>query len=110
MQFSTLFFQAGYALAQDAGGDPNKSIFSTLILIPVMFVIMYFLVIRPQRKEEKKKKEMISSLAKGDSVITNSGIYGKIIEFKDNNETVVLNIAKDTNVSFLASSITKKKT
>ncbi len=106
---SALFFQAGIFLAQEAGADPNKSIFSTLILIPVMFIIMYFLVIRPQRKEEKKKKEMISSLKKGDSVLTSSGIYGKIVEFKDNNETVLLNIAQDTNVLFSASSVIKKK-
>ncbi|MBE7411265.1 MAG: preprotein translocase subunit YajC [Leptospiraceae bacterium] len=103
------FFQIGAILAQDSGADPNKSIFSTLILIPVMFIIMYFLVIRPQRKEEKKKKEMIANLKKGDSVLTTSGIYGKIVEFKDNNETVVLNIAQDTNVLFAASSVIKKK-
>ncbi|EJO71449.1 preprotein translocase subunit YajC [Leptospira kirschneri] len=95
-------------LAQ-AAGEGDKSPFSTLLLIPIMLVIMYFLVIRPQRNEEKKRKEMIDSLKKGDEVITSSGIHGKVVEIKDNNEVVVLNIAKDTNVSFTASTVLKKK-
>jgi preprotein translocase subunit YajC len=52
---------------------------------------------------------MIKALEKGDTVITSSGIQGKVVEFKDNNESVVLNIAKDTNVTFTAVSIVKKK-
>ncbi|XDD51420.1 preprotein translocase subunit YajC [Leptospira sp. WS92.C1] len=95
-------------LAQ-AAGDGDKSPFNTLLLIPIMLVIMYFLVIRPQRSEEKKRKEMIGSLKKGDEVITSSGIHGKVVEIKENNEVVVLNIAKDTNVSFTASTVVKKK-
>ncbi|MDX1959960.1 MAG: preprotein translocase subunit YajC [Leptospiraceae bacterium] len=105
---SSLAFQLFTVLAQDAA-DGGKSAISSLILIPVMIVMIYFLVIRPQQKEEKKRKEMIASLAKGDSVVTSSGIHGKIIEFRDNNETVVLNISKDTNVTFNSSSIVKKK-
>ena len=74
-----------------------------------MLIIMYFLVIQPQRKEEKNKKAMIQALQKGDTVVTSSGIHGKVVEFKDNNESVVLNIAKDTNVTFTTNSIIKKK-
>ena len=52
---------------------------------------------------------MIDSLQKGDSIVTSGGIHGKIIEFRDNNETVVINIAKDTNVTFNSNVISKKK-
>ncbi|EMG01255.1 preprotein translocase subunit-like protein [Leptospira borgpetersenii str. Noumea 25] len=52
---------------------------------------------------------MIGGLKKGDEVVTSSGIHGKVVEIKDNNEVVVLNIAKDTNVSFTASTVLKKK-
>ena len=93
-------------LAQE--GADTKSSLSALILFPIMLVIMYFLVIQPQRKEEKNKKAMIAAL-KGDSVITTSGIHGKVVEFKDNNESVVLNVAKDTNITFSANTILKKK-
>lgn len=94
-------------LAQE--GADTKSSLSALILFPIMLIIMYFLVIQPQRKEEKNKKAMIEALQKGDSVVTSSGIHGKVVEFKDNNESVVLSIAKDTNVTFTTNSIVKKK-
>ena len=94
-------------LAQE--GADTKSSLSALILFPIMPIIMYFLVIQPQRKEEKNKKAMIQALQKGDTVVTSSGIHGKVVEFKDNNESVVLNIAKDTNVTFTTNSIIKKK-
>ncbi len=96
-----------FFLAQE--GADTKSSLSALILFPIMLVIMYFLVIQPQRKEEKNKKAMIQALVKGDNVVTTSGIHGKVVEFKDNNESVVLNIAKETNVTFSTSSIVKKK-
>jgi preprotein translocase subunit YajC len=94
-------------LAQE--GADTKSSLSALILFPIMLVIMYFLVIQPQRKEEKNKKAMIAALVKGDSVVTSSGIHGKVVEFKDNNESVVLNVAKDTNITFSSNTILKKK-
>lgn len=74
-----------------------------------MLVAMYFLVILPNKKEEKKRKEMITNLQKGDNVVTNSGLHGKIVEFKDNNETVVLSVAANTNITFETSAILKKK-
>lgn len=107
-----LAFQMMIFLAQAAEGapeDPVKKILSTLLLPAIIFIMMWLLVIRPYRKEEKTRKDMITSLAKGDTVVTSSGIHGKVVEFRDNNETVVLNISKDTNVVFNTSTITKKK-
>ncbi|TGL48779.1 preprotein translocase subunit YajC [Leptospira kemamanensis] len=93
-------------LAQEEGA---KSSLQSLIIIPIMLVAMYFLVILPNKKEEKKRKEMIGNLQKGDTVVTSSGLHGKIVEFKDNNETVVLNVSANTNVTFDTSAILKKK-
>ena len=93
-------------IAQDA---PQSSPFSTLILIPIMLVIMYFIVIRPQRNEEKRRKEMIESLKKGDSVVTSSGIHGKVVEFKEDNKIVILNLGKDSNVVFNSEVILQRK-
>lgn len=61
--------------AQTTGGSP----FSSLILIGGMFFIFYVLLIMPQKKHEKKRQEMITKLEKGDEVITQAGIYGKIV-------------------------------
>lgn len=91
--------------ANESAGSP----FGTLLLIPIMLVVMYFLVIRPQRNEEKKRKEMIASLTKGDQVITSSGIHGKVVEVKEAEGEVTLAIAPNTNVTFVANTIMSKK-
>jgi preprotein translocase subunit YajC len=95
-------------LAQEAQGDVRSTI-TQLILVPLVILFIYLFVIRPQNKESESIKKMISELAKGDQVITSSGIHGKVVEFRDNDETIVLNIAKDTNVTFNTSAIVKKK-
>ena len=64
--------QGGGAAGQGAGG------FGGLIPIVLMFVIFYFLLIRPQQKRNKEHKEMITNLKKGDRIITSGGIYGRI--------------------------------
>jgi preprotein translocase subunit YajC len=64
--------QGGAAAGQGAGG------FGGLIPIVLMFVIFYFLLIRPQQKRNKEHKEMITNLKKGDRIITSGGIYGRI--------------------------------
>ena len=92
-------------LAQE--GAERGTLINFLIL-PILFIVMYFLILRPQKKEEQNRKKMISELTKGDTVLLNSGMYGKIVEFKDNNETVVINVGKETQISFTSSSILKK--
>jgi len=96
-------------LAQDAGAEAGRSTLQSLLIIPIMLLAMYFLVIRPNKNEEKKRKEMITNLKKGDPVVTSSGLHGKVVEFRDNNETVVLNIGSDTQVVFEVSAILRKK-
>ncbi len=69
--------------------------FLPLILI---FVIFYFLLIRPQQKRAKEQKAMLDSLKKGDKVITSGGVYGVIEEVKQN--TVIVKIAENVRVKF----------
>lgn len=54
--------------------------FSFFIMIGIFFLIMYFMIIRPQSKRTKEHKKLIESLAKGDEVVTNGGLLGKITE------------------------------
>jgi preprotein translocase subunit YajC len=96
------------AQATESAPDQSKALISNLLIIPIMLLFLYFFVIRPQRKEEKRKKDMIAELAKGDTVLTNSGMYGKFVEFKDNNESVILSLSSNTNVKFSTSAIVKK--
>jgi preprotein translocase subunit YajC len=71
---------AGLVLAQ-AGGDAN----SLMGLLPIilMFVILWFLMIRPQMKRQKEQNALVAGLAKGDEVITAGGLVGKITKVTD---------------------------
>ena len=69
----------------------NSGVMSTGMLIMwlvIMFGMMYFLMIRPQKKEQKKLQAMLNDLAVGDAVITTSGFYGVVIDITDDDVIV----------------------
>jgi preprotein translocase subunit YajC len=72
-------------------GGSGAGGFAGLIPLVLMFVIFYFLLIRPQQKKAKTHRELLSNLKRGDSVITSGGIYGRIAEINDN--IIVLEVA-----------------
>ena len=75
MFISSAFAQSAPAAA--AGGDLQSTLMSMLPLV-LMFVVLYFVMIRPQMKKQKEHKSMIDALAKGDEVVTVGGILGKV--------------------------------
>ena len=78
-----------YAMGQGGlGSGQGASGFMNFIPLILMFVIFYFLLIRPQQKKAKEHREMIGSLKKGDKIITSGGIYGTITGVEDNIITV----------------------
>lgn len=80
----------------DAATDASAGglgIWSTIIMIAVFAVAMYFLVIRPQKKQEKEQAEMRNSLSVGDEVTTIGGIIGRVVSVKD--DTFVLETSKE---------------
>lgn len=84
------------AFAQ-AGATPESSLMSFLPLI-LMFVVLYFLMIRPQMKRAKEHKAMISALAKGDEVVTAGGVVGKITDVEDAYVTIDIGSESPVNV------------
>jgi len=64
------------------------------IYLVFIIAIFYFILIRPQRKKDKEHKSMISSLKKGDQILTIGGFYAKVVSLKDNTLTVMLGDAK----------------
>ena len=64
------------------------------IYLAFIIAIFYFILIRPQKKKEKEQREMISSLKKGDQIVTIGGFYAKVVSVKDNVLTVMLGDAK----------------
>lgn len=70
------------AYAQAAGGAADGGLFSFLP-IALMFVVLYFLMIRPQMKRQKEQKAMIDAITKNDEVITSGGLLGKVVKVAD---------------------------
>ena len=64
-----------------------------ILPLVLMFVVFYFLLIRPQKKKDKKVKEMLAALKNGDRVCTIGGIYGTITSIKD--DTIELSVGRD---------------
>ena len=89
-----MLISPAYAQAAPAGGDPG---FMGLLPIILMFVLLYFLMIRPQMKRAKEAKAMIDALQKGDEVITAGGILGKISKMSD--AYITIEIAPNTEIS-----------
>lgn len=63
----------------------------------LMFVIFYFLLIRPQRKQMQERKEMLGNLRRNDTIVTGGGVVGKVTKVIDDNE-IEVEIAKDVKV------------
>lgn len=76
-----MFISNAYAQAA-AGGDTSSSLISMLPLV-LMFVVLYFIMIRPQMKRQKEHKAMVEALAKGDEVVTAGGLLGRISKLGD---------------------------
>lgn len=93
------------AFAQGAGSPGGSDFIVSLIPFILIFVIMYFLIIRPQQKRLKDHREMVSSLRRGDTVVTAGGVIGKVTKVVDDNELLV-EIAEGVKVKLLRGTIT----
>jgi preprotein translocase subunit YajC len=75
------------AYAQSVGGTPDVLI--QILPFVLIFVIMYFLILRPQRQQAKKRGEMLAAIRRGDTVVTGGGLVGKVTKVIDDNELEV---------------------
>jgi len=102
------FFPVAVAYAQDAA--PAASGLSGLMSIApliILFVIFYFLLIRPQQKRAKEHRTMMSALQKGDNVVTSSGIHGKVVSV--NEDTVQVEISDGVKVKMSKEAVVSRK-
>lgn len=95
-------------LLESTGGEnptnPAGGGWTMLIMLGVMFLFLYFFMIRPQKKQQKEEQDMRNGLAVGDEVTTIGGIIGKVISIKE--ETFVLETTKDrTRIRFLKAAV-----
>jgi preprotein translocase subunit YajC len=81
------FISEAYAQAAPAAAGAESSLLSMLPLV-LMFVVLYFVMIRPQMKRQKEHKTMIEALAKGDEIVTSGGLLGKVAKLGDTYLTI----------------------
>ncbi len=90
-----MFISNAYAQAAPAAAGGFGGLLGMWPIV-LMFVVMYFLMIRPQQKKAKEQRDMMAALTKGDEVVTAGGILGRIVQVKDT--YVTLEIAANTEV------------
>jgi preprotein translocase subunit YajC len=93
------FISDAYAQGAPGGAAP----YGDIMFLILLFAVFYFLLIRPQQKRAKEHKKMVEAVAKGDEVVTNGGILGKVVEVGEGFLTV--NIADGVDVKLQRSSV-----
>jgi preprotein translocase subunit YajC len=99
---SEAFAQSAPPAAAAAGGSLGSSLAGMWPLL-LMFAVLYFIMIRPQMKKQKEHRAMIDALAKGDEVMTSSGLMGKVTSLSDN--SISLLIAANVEVQMQRSAV-----
>ena len=104
----TLAFAQGAAVPQvQAAAQSQSSPLMSLLPIALIFVIFYFLLIRPQKKQQQDHAKMVDALAKNDEVVTSGGIFGTIVNIQD--DIATLRVDDNTRIKVQKGSISKLK-
>jgi preprotein translocase subunit YajC len=93
-----VFIASAHAQTAAPAGAPAGGELFQIIFLVGLFVLFYFIAIRPQRKRQKEHAAMVAALGKGDEVTTSSGILGKIVSLDDN--YVVLSVSEKVELKF----------
>ena len=92
------------AMAPSGGGNGGSGFISTIIMFGAIFLIFYFMIIRPQQKRAKEREKLLSNLQKGDKVVTSGGLHGTIAGLDE--KTVLLQVSDNIKMKFERSAIT----
>jgi preprotein translocase subunit YajC len=93
------------AYAQAAAGNDPTQLITTFAPLVLIFVVFYFLLIRPQQKKAKDHKAMLGQLRRGDKVVTGGGIIGTVARVLPNDEEIAVDIAENVRIKVLRSTI-----
>lgn len=103
-----MFVSPAFAQATGAAAPSGSSALMQFLPLIFIFVIMYFLLIRPQQKKMKQQRAMIDAIRRGDTVVTQGGIIGKVSHVKeDGSNEVEIEIASGVKVRVVKSSISQ---
>ncbi|WP_114326641.1 preprotein translocase subunit YajC [Candidatus Colwellia aromaticivorans] len=99
----SLFISTAHAAAAPA---PAGGGMEMIIMLAVFGLVFFFMIYRPQAKRVKEHKSLMSALTKGDEVLTQGGIVGKIVKVSDEKDFIVVSIAEETEVTVQKGAIT----
>ena len=96
-------------LAQFAQGEPTPPSEAGSLLFPIVlaFVFVYFFLIRPQKREQEQKQSLLSALKKNDRVVTTGGMFGTIVNLKDDEVTLRVDDQNKVKIRFAKSAIAR---
>jgi len=97
-----------FLLMAQSGGEGGGNPLMMFLPFILIFVVFYFFMIRPQQKKQKKHQAMLTSIKKGDKVVTNGGMFGTVWGIDEKDNKIVLKIGDDVKIEFLKSSIAGK--
>ena len=84
--------------------------YTQIAMIGLILIVFYFFMIRPQQTKAKQQTKFREALKKGDTVVTIGGLHGKIVEFSDDNESVIVEVDRTVKLKFERSAISMEAT
>jgi preprotein translocase subunit YajC len=78
---------------------------SGLVPMLLIFMVFYFLLIRPQEKKRRMQEDLVSGVKKGEEVVTNAGLFGTVTQINDSDNTVMVQVAKGVEIKILKNTI-----
>jgi preprotein translocase subunit YajC len=88
---------------QGSGGSPEGSLVSTLVMFGLIIGIFYFMILRPQQKRQKEREKLLTTMKKGDKIITAGGLHGTISGIDE--KTVLIQVADTVKLKYDRSAI-----
>ena len=93
------------AASPAAGPSPADQMIHMVAVLAITIGIFYFLIIRPQQRKQRETEAMLSSIRKGDRVLTSGGLFGTVIGTRDKDAVVVLKVSDEVKLEFSRASI-----
>jgi preprotein translocase subunit YajC len=100
-----MFTTPAFAQGSLFGGAGDGGMLMSLLPFALIFVIMYFLILRPQQKRVKQHQEMVKNVRRGDTVVTNGGLVGKVTKVIDDDQ-IEIEIADDVRIRQMRQMVT----
>jgi preprotein translocase subunit YajC len=97
-------------LAEGDGQQANPGGQGFLFILPVIFLLFWLLIIRPQRKLEQERQAMASNLKKNDEVLTHSGMYGTVVDVSENEDKITVKVADNVRIKMTKGSVLRNLT